>query len=171
MQTQYALQGQRGWRRLALSAGGSLTPIHLLLYSHVWEGMHVLNGPERAEFWRSFIPAHCAYPAPVRLCAQLTAAEFHSFCNCGCNSFAVRIPLGADVLPLTLPGDSGGMFFEADFDLAPNASLEILLFVDGAGNLSFIEIDLNGNSEPVPDAPDIIGLAHHAHISVSLLPD
>ena len=117
----------------------------------------MLNGPERAEFWRSFISARCAYPAPGRLHAQLAAAEFHSFCKCGCNSFAVRIPLGANVPPLTLPGNSGGMFFEADFDLAPNALLEILLFVDGSGNLSFIEIDLNGNSEPIPDTLDIVG--------------
>ena len=63
------------------------------------------------------------------------------------------------------------MFFEADFDLSPNGSLEILLFADGGGDLSFIEIDLNGNSEPVPDAPDIVGPAYHAHISAGLLPD
>ena len=142
-----------------------------VLCSPVLEGTHVLNGPERAEFWRSFIPARCAYPAPGRLRAQLAAAEFHSFCNCGCNSFAVRVPPSADVLPLTSPGDSGGMFFEADFDLAPNGSLEILLFADDGGDLSFIEIDLNGNSEPVPDAPDIVGPAYHAHISAVLLPD
>ena len=142
-----------------------------VLCSPVLEGTHVPNGPERAEFWRSFILAHCAYPAPDRLRAQLAATEFHSFCNCGCNSFAVRVPPSADVLPLTSPGDSGGMFFEADFDLAPNGSLEVLLFADGGGDLSFIEIDLNGNTEPVPDAPDIVGLVHHAHISAGLLPD
>ena len=63
------------------------------------------------------------------------------------------------------------MFFEADFDLTSSALLEILLFVDGGGNLSFIEIDLNGNSEPIPGTLDIVGPAHHARISAGLLPD
>ena len=101
------------------------------------EGLAVPNGPERAEMWGSFIMSRCDYPALDRLRAQLAVAEFHSFCACGCNSFEVRIPLGSTVPPLTQPG-GGGMFFEADFDLVSGDRLEVLLFVDGFGNLNSI---------------------------------
>ena len=129
------------------------------------------NGPERADFWRSFIVNRCDYPAPDRLNAQLAVAEFHSFCDCGCNSFDVRVPLGSNVPPLTKQGATGGMFFEADFDLASRDHLEVLLFVDESGNLSSVEIDVNGNSAPVPDEINIVGPAQHGHVSASLIQD
>ena len=129
------------------------------------------NGPQRAQMWRSFIASRCDYPAPGRLQAQLAVAEFHSFCACGCNGFDVRIPLGSNVPPLTRPGEAGGMFFEAGFDLASGDRLEVLLFVDGSGHLSAIGIDVNGNSAPVPDEISIQGPARHGHMSASLLHD
>jgi hypothetical protein len=49
------------------------------------------NGPARAAFWKEFIPHRCQYPAPNLLRDQLDHAEFSDFCNCGCNSFAVRV--------------------------------------------------------------------------------
>ena len=63
------------------------------------------------------------------------------------------------------------MFFEADFDLASGDHLEVLLFVDGSGNLSFVEVDVNANSAPVPDEINIRGHAQHGHVSASLLRD
>ncbi|WP_140887078.1 hypothetical protein [Muricoccus nepalensis] len=134
------------------------------------KGVSVPNGPERAEMWRSFIVSRCDYPAPDRLRAQLAVAEFHSFCACGCNSFKVRIPLSSNIPPLAQPGE-GGMFFEADFGLTSGDHLEVLLFVDGLGNLNFVEIDVNGNSSPVPDEIDILGSAQHRQLSASLLRD
>ena len=62
------------------------------------------------------------------------------------------------------------MFLEADFDRASGDHLEVLLFVDGSGNLSSIEIDVNGNSAPVPDEINIQGPAQHGHMA-SLLQD
>lgn len=120
--------------------------------------------------WRSFITSRSNYPAPDRLRAQLAVAEFHSFCACGCNSFEVRIPPGSTVPPLTQPGGEG-MFFEADFDLVSGDRLEVLLFVDGFGNLNSVEIDMNGNSSPVPDEIDVLGSAQHGHMSASLFRD
>ncbi|TPG41942.1 hypothetical protein EAH89_28255 [Roseomonas nepalensis] len=63
------------------------------------------------------------------------------------------------------------MFFEADFGLTSGDHLEVLLFVDGLGNLNFVEIDVNGNSSPVPDEIDILGSAQHRQLSASLLRD
>ncbi len=129
------------------------------------------NGPKRAEMWRSFIASRCNYPAPDRLHAQLAVAEFHSFCGCGCNGFNVHIPIGSHVPPLTQPSGTGGMFFEADFALASDDHLEVLLFVDAQGNLSSVEVDVNGNSAPVPDEINIQGPAQHRHVSARLLRD
>lgn len=69
------------------------------------------------------------------------------------------------------PDEKGGMCFEADFTSANEDSLEILLFVDGLGNLPFIEIDLNGNSAPVPDDVNVVGPPYHVHVSAGLLLD
>ena len=109
------------------------------------------NGPERADFWRRFIGERCHYPAPERLRAQLTVAEFSDFCPCGCNSFAVNIPQSAEVEPLAVPSGRGGMVFEADFNLPAGQTLEILLFVGEDGNLAYVEIDCLANTSPVPD--------------------
>lgn len=129
------------------------------------------NGPERAEMWRSFIANHCGYPAPGRLRAQLAAAEFHSFCTCGCNSFDVRITDTSSIPPLAQPGRTGGLLFEADFDLAAGDRLEVLLFVDGSGHLSFVEIAVNVNSAPVPDEIDTRGPARCRYVSEIMLQD
>ncbi|WP_140884673.1 hypothetical protein [Muricoccus nepalensis] len=63
------------------------------------------------------------------------------------------------------------MFFEADFGLASGDRLEVLLFVDGSGNLSFVEVSVNVNSAPVPDEIHLHGPAQHGHVSASLLQD
>lgn len=128
------------------------------------------NGPDRAEFWRSFIIGRCDYPAPDRLGRQLQVAEFHSFCPCGCNTFDVRLPPGSDVPALTSSGKRGAIF-EADFPCSTGDQLEIILFSDEHGHLSCIEVDLNSNSAPVPDDIRIVGAACFTHASASLLPD
>ena len=109
------------------------------------------NDLARAEFWQSFVSSRCNYPSPNRLRAQLAKAEFSDFCECGCNSFAVNASQGA--APLVTP--DGGVrrraIFTADFKLADERTLEIILFANGAGNLDYIEVDCCANSYPVPD--------------------
>lgn len=106
------------------------------------------NGPARAEYWRDFLLARSGYPAPDRLRAQLAGAEFWDFCNCGCNSFAVKAPAGA--APLVPSGGGYGAIYTEDFRLKDELTLEIVLFADGTGNLVFIEVDCCANSYPVP---------------------
>ncbi|HEY5721531.1 MAG TPA: hypothetical protein VIT45_04340 [Allosphingosinicella sp.] len=111
------------------------------------------NGPARAAFWMEFVTDRCDYPAPDRLRAQLTNAEFSEFCGCGCNSFAVRVK--PDVAPLARSGGSHGAIFAADFKLADDRTLEIILFANEEGNLDYIEVDCCANSCPVPDVIDV----------------
>ena len=106
------------------------------------------NGPARAEYWRTFLLARSRYPAPVRLRAQLAGAEFSEFCDCGCNSFAVKAPTGA--APLVASGGRYGAIYTEDFRLKDGCTLEIILFADETGNLVFVEVDCCANSYPVP---------------------
>lgn len=127
------------------------------------------NDPERTAFWRDFIGTRCGYPAPRRLSAQLAVAEFFDFCPCGCNSFAVKIPSSAGVGPLAAPNGKYRMVFEANFDLSNEKTLEILLFVDGDGNLAHIEVDCLANTTPVPDSIVVAGPPFSVYASDQLI--
>ena len=125
------------------------------------------NGPARAEFWEAFVVARCGYPAPERLRSQLAGAEFSDFCDCGCNSFAVKAPPGIE--PLVEPGRGYGAVYAADFRLSDQRTLEIILFADESGNLVFIEVDCCANSYPVPDTIEADEAPFHTWAAQGLL--
>lgn len=114
------------------------------------------NGPARARFWKAFVVDRCGYPAPERLREQLSGAEFSDFCACGCNSFAAKVAAGARPLAKARrhPSGGGGAIYTADFNMRDGRTLEIILFADGDGNLSYIEVDCCANTFPVPDDVD-----------------
>ena len=119
------------------------------------------NTLERAEFWKEFICTNSQFPAPERLRAQFAAATVFDLCNCGCSSFAVRFEPDAPPGAIAEKGIPG-LVFEAHFSLAEGGkTLEILLFADAVGNLSYVEIDCCGNSYPVPDVIQVLGPPHH----------
>jgi hypothetical protein len=125
------------------------------------------NDRSRAEFWKAFIAGRSRYPAPDRLRAQFAEAEFSGFCDCGCNSFAVKV--GGNTPPLAVPGGRYGAVYEADFNLSDGRTLEIVLFADGCGNLAFVEVDCCANSYPVPDTVEAEDEPFHTRASDSLL--
>ena len=125
------------------------------------------NDHARAEFWRDFILARSGYPTPDRLRAQFTQAEFSDFCSCGCNSFAVEVRQGTP--PLVRPDKDVGVIYEADFKLADERTLEIILFADGGGDLRYVEVDCCANSEPVPDPIEAGDEPFHTYMSDHLL--
>jgi len=127
---------------------------------------------EHIEFWKDFICTECQFPAPDRLRAQFLNAVPTEFCDCGCNSFELRHGI-APARSLSEPTPSKVNFvFEADFRLGiEGKSLEILLFTDGDGYLTSIEIDCNGNSEPVPGLTEAVGGPYHLRASPRLLSD
>lgn len=124
------------------------------------------NDPARAEFWKEFILTRSGYPSPDRLRAQLSVAEFSEFCDCGCNSFAVKSSSGAT--PLVSPGRYGPIY-EADFLLNDEKSLELILFADEHGNLVYVEVDCCSNSCPVPDLIEAQGSPFRTRASKGLL--
>ncbi len=126
---------------------------------------------QRLEFWKQFLVANAGFPYPERLAAQLAVASFSEFCDCGCNSFAVSVAPDAGVRPIYESGERHGAFFQSAVLLDPSGkSLEIVLFSDEIGNLKFVEIDCNANSEPVPAAIQVQGAPYHVHAEPGLVP-
>ncbi len=115
-----------------------------------------MNTQARAEFWKDFICTRCNFPEPTALRAQFAHAELFDFCECGCSSFRVRVSPTASVAPLAETGGRG-VIFEADFRFKHDRekTLEILLFADELGNLSYVEVDCCANSYPIPDSVEV----------------
>jgi hypothetical protein len=126
------------------------------------------NDRERAEFWKEFILSKCRYPAIEKLRAQFERAEFYDFCDCGCNSFRVKLKSG-DVPLLVAPGGSGSIY-EANFRLIDHeGTLEIILLAGEDGNLNYVEVDYCANSFPVPETIDVEEPPFHVYASTKLL--
>jgi hypothetical protein len=131
------------------------------------------NGPERALYWMRFVLEKSGFPAASRLREQFENAQLTDFCDCGCNSFGVKIPEGAGIPPLLPPTSTSvprrhWSIYEADFMLADGRSLEIILFADRQGNLSYVEVDCCANSYPVPDKIGIVGAPYRTRASDNL---
>lgn len=134
----------------------------------------VTNGPAKAEFWKRFVAENCRFPALARLRGQLAKAEFTDFCQCGCNSFGLRIPPGTDLQPLVTPRpevrpDRHAAIYTADFQFADDKTLEIIIFADDEGNLAGIDVDCCANSFPVPQTVSITDAPIHTWASSNLL--
>jgi hypothetical protein len=129
------------------------------------------NTPERAEFWKEFILTRCQFPRPERLRAQFAAATLSDFCSCGCNSFRVDVPASAGVDPIAQPSLRTGTTFEANFwvDEQHGTTLDVILFADESGNLSYVEIDYCVNSFPVPDEIAVTGQPYAVRTSPTLI--
>jgi hypothetical protein len=129
------------------------------------------NGPTRAAFWKRFISDKCGYPAPALLRNQFEHAEFSDFCECGCNSFGIRVD-PAHVKPLLPPAaeprKGHAAIFTADFRMPDEKTLEIIIFADDHGHLDYVEVDCCGNSYPVPDEVAVEEPAFHTWAAESL---
>jgi hypothetical protein len=131
------------------------------------------NDLHRAEYWIAFILNRCPFPTPVTLAAQFANAEIGELCECGCNSFALSMTASEAVPRISSKGRGYGLVFEADFrdrsNLGESRSLEILLFADDSGDLSYVEIDYCGNGLPVPDHMDLEESPYHVFQGDSLI--
>lgn len=125
--------------------------------------------PARVAFWTDFICTRCRFPNPERLRAQLAVARYSDFCDCGCNSFGVSVPSAANVPPIASKSNRSGMVFEADFRLADDLTLEIILFTDRSGNISYVEIDCCANTWPVPELIEANEPPSHVYASPALI--
>ncbi|QBQ97300.1 hypothetical protein [Paraburkholderia pallida] len=131
------------------------------------------NDLQRAAYWIAFIVEHCQFPNRDALAAQFENAEIGELCDCGCNSFALSMPARGSVPEISTRGHGYGLVFEADFrDLGePNGSrsLEILLFTNDSGHLSYVEIDYCGNGLPIPERMNLESAPYHVFHGETLI--
>lgn len=134
---------------------------------------HAKNDVHRAAAWIAFILERCQFPNREALAARFTNAGIVKVCECGCNSFTLSMA-APERAPRIVPSGYGyGLVFEADFrDLAKDGntgSLEILLFANDSGHLSYVEIDYCGNAFPVPEQMDLESMPYHVFESSRLI--
>ena len=126
---------------------------------------------QRLEFWKTFLVNQSGFPFPERLAKQLSVASVTEFCDCGCNSFGTFVPPEASAPALCAPMAHAASIFQSYFRLHPSGkSLEIVIHADELGNLSYVNIDCNANSEPVPEQIQVTGSAYHVSSSQGLAP-
>ncbi len=132
------------------------------------------NGLERAQFWRDFILERAQYPSPSRLRSQFEGARFFDFCNCGCNSFRIE-PTNSSRQPLFGPPYDPGKrafgIFEAIFSLEDDKFLSIVIFADGDGSLSGVDVEYCANNYPVPETIEIKQPPFHTRASDGVFAD
>ncbi|KVN44574.1 hypothetical protein WT12_22000 [Burkholderia territorii] len=131
------------------------------------------NDLNRAACWIAFILERCQFPNRDALAAQFANAEIGELCQCGCNSFSLSMAAPDGVPRISKSGHGYGLVFEADFrDLSePDASrsLDILLFADDSGHLSYIEIDYCGNELPMPERMNLESVPYRLFQSDTLI--
>lgn len=124
-----------------------------------------MNNKERAKFWVEFIFQKGKYSNPVALKEQFNSGEFSEFCDCGCNSFKVKVPKSQKIKPIATAG-AYGPFHECNYFLEEeDKTLEIILFADEEGYLTYVEIDCSANSFPVPEIINVKGEPFHVQES------
>ena len=134
---------------------------------------HAKNDLHRATAWIAFILERCQFPNRDALAAQFANAGIVEMCECGCNSFALSMAAPERSPGIVTSGHGYGLVFEADFrDLAEDGkagSLEILLFANDSGHLSYVEIDYCGNAFSVPEQMNLESMPYHVFESSRLI--
>jgi len=141
--------------------------------SVAYESRKMQNDVSRAEYWMAFILNRCQFPNPIALAAQFANAEIVELCECGCNSFGLSMTAPESVPKLSAEGPGNRLVFEADFrardELGESRSLQILLFADESGHLSYVEIDYCVNAFPMPDHLNLDESPYRVFASDSLI--
>ena len=120
---------------------------------------------EKARFWADFLVEHADCPEALILRQHLDGATFHTFCPCGCCSFQIAVADRNTLPPLILPNptlrEGHCAFFTVERTLSDGRNLGLDAFCDAEGILWGIDVDINANTEPVPDpveATNLLGL-------------
>jgi len=124
------------------------------------------SDPGRFEFWKNFICERCQFPDPGKLRAQFDAGTLRYVCLCGCNSFGIEVPADTSIEPIAPRDDNSKIrerfVHEANFHfrgVRPETEsariLEIMLFADRNGNLTYVDISQCANSYPIPDIVEV----------------
>ncbi|QGZ38094.1 hypothetical protein IP92_01621 [Pseudoduganella flava] len=105
------------------------------------------NSRQRATDWLSFLLTQ-DLPFGEALRSQIAAGSVRELCECGCEGFAFAVPVEAKVQRLQ---DGAGVFYEVAFTSNYPEEIDILLFTDERGNLSWVDVTYGAsNIGPMP---------------------
>ena len=111
------------------------------------------NSVEKATYWINFLAEVPEVPFADRLKAHFHAGKITRFCDCGCNSFDLRIDTEVVLPPLTDANGRSGKFFEIAFESNGGPEIAFLFFVDDRGYLSGIDVTSGAaNHGAIPDS-------------------
>ena len=131
------------------------------------------NDLNRVAYWIAFILERCQFPNRDALAAQFTNSKIGELCECGCNSFALSMAAPDDLPGISMRGHGYGLVFEADFrdrnESDESRSLEILLFTNDSGHLTYVEIDYCGNGLPIPERMSLESAPYHVFHGETLI--
>jgi hypothetical protein len=126
-----------------------------------------MNSPEKARLWTEFLAARKEIPSGDRLLQHFNAGTISRICDCGCNSYNMKVPMNSGLEPLLPPSERGGCVFSMAFNLSDrHESIELDLFVDAGGYLACVGVACNMNSESVPEKPQVAEPPYHVHAAL-----
>ena len=127
-----------------------------------------MNSPELARKWTIFLGARKDIPNSKDLLEHFNAGTITRICECGCNSYDLKVTKEDGLTPLMPARERGGWVLSLAFHIGDGSgSLEFDVFVDAKGYLAGIDVSCNANSEPVP--PESIVIEPPFHIYGPLL--
>ena len=132
-----------------------------------------MNSEEKARFWTEFMADRKEFPRATLLLEHFNAGTITRICDCGCNSYDIKVPSDFGLTPL-LPAKEhgrGGCVLSMAFKLRGGEDrLEFDVFADAHGNLAGIDVACNANSAPVPDGPQVVEPPYHVYGALSQAP-
>lgn len=106
------------------------------------------NTPAHAQKWISFLLTQ-DLPFIAPLSKQIAVGKVGELCQCGCHGFAFEVPSGAMVPRLQ---DGKGLFYELAFTSNFPDEVDMLLFTDERGYLSWVDVTYGAsNIGPMPE--------------------
>jgi hypothetical protein len=123
-----------------------------------------MNTPELARQWTEFLAARKEFPRSEQLLEHFNVGTITRICDCGCNSYDLKVSRDCGLKPLMPASQRGGCVLSMAFYFCNRpGSFEIDIFVDGDGYLAGIDVSCNANSEPVPIKPELVEPPFHVY--------
>jgi|ERR1700690_1047404 len=121
-----------------------------------------MNDAATARHWTEFLASRKEMAGSKQLLQHFTAGTITRICDCGCNSYDLKVPRDSGLLPLLPAKGRGGCVLSMAFKLGDRAgSVEIDVFLDAEGYLAGVDVAFNANSEPVPNNPQLVEPPYH----------
>jgi hypothetical protein len=106
------------------------------------------NTLDHAQEWISFLLKQ-DLPFAAALLKQIEVGKVTALCHCGCHGFAFEVASDARVPPLQ---DGKGLFYELAFASNSTEEIDMLLFTDERGYLSWVDVTYGlSNVGPMPE--------------------